>query len=266
MAFPICSSADQVVRKSFADRSYFREALATGDFALSDYIIGRVTGKPIIVLALPRMRDGVVETVLIAAIDLDWMSRIAAETGSSLGAEVLLIDKGADRARRLSRSGGNGSAAISRSESAISSRALKETEPASRTISLDGKSLHRRSRAAPRHQRGARGDAAARRGHREANRQARYEIGKILLAGILSFLVIWLGGELLVVRPIQSLARGAERLGSGELTASVPTEGLAPELKRLGESFNPWPCSFASARTNCAGRTKGSPSSHARTR
>ena len=234
--FPICSSADQVVRKSFADRPYFQEALATGDFALSDYIIGRVTGKPVIILALPRMHDGVAETVLIAAIDLAWMSAIAAETGSSLSAEVLLIDKGStvlaaypDPTVRVGRNLQDQSAFIS---------ALQDTNRTNGTMRLDGKTYIV--------------------GHAplsdtkavlavmlpleaviaEANAQARYEIGKILLAGVLSFLVIWLGGELLVVRPIESLARGAARLGSGDLATRIPTETLAPELKRLGESFN----------------------------
>jgi diguanylate cyclase (GGDEF)-like protein len=234
--FPICSSADQVVRKSFADRSYFQEAVATGDFALSDYIIGRVTGKPVIILALPRMDSGVAETVLIAAIDLAWMSAIAAETGSSLSAEVLLIDKGStvlaaypDPEARVGRNLREQSPFIS---------ALQEAESSSSLMSLEGKTY-------------IVGHAPLKDTKAvlavmlpldsvigEANRQARSEIGKILLSGILSFLVIWLGGELLVVRPIQSLARGAALLGSGELATRIPTEGLAPELKRLGESFN----------------------------
>jgi diguanylate cyclase (GGDEF)-like protein len=234
--FPICTSDDELVRKSFADRSYFREALATGDFALSDYIIGRVTGKPIVVVALPRMRNGVAETVLIAAIDLAWMSAIAAETGSSLSAEVLLIDKGStvlaaypDPAARVGRNLEEQSEFIS---------ALQKADASGSLMSVDGKTYivgH-----APLSDTKAvlavmlPLDAVI----AEANQQARYEIGKILLAGILSFLVIWLGGELLVVRPIKSLARGAVLLGSGDLTARIPTEGLAPELRRLGESFN----------------------------
>ena len=81
--------------KSFADRSYFREALATGDFALSDYIIGRVTGKPVIVLALPRMHERR-RRDRADRVDRSRMDEpIAAETGSNLGAEVLLMDKGA---------------------------------------------------------------------------------------------------------------------------------------------------------------------------
>lgn len=234
--FPICSSADQVVRKSFADRTYFQEALATGDFALSDYIIGRVTGMPVIILALPRMSNGVVETVLIAAIDLAWMSSIAAETGASLNAEVLLVDKGAtvlaaypDPQARIGRSLKKESAFIS---------ALQATEPSDPTVSLDGKSyiVGRASLSDTKAVLAVLLPLDAVIG--EANRQARYEVGKILLAGILSFLVIWLGGELLVVRPIESLARGAARLGSGDLTTRIPTDALAPELTRLGESFN----------------------------
>ncbi len=234
--FPICSSADQVVRKSFADRSYFRGALAMGDFALSDYMIGRVTGRPVIVLALPRMRDGIAETVLIAAIDLDWMSRIAAETGANLGAEVLLVDKGATVLAAYPNPKSWVGRNLADQASFVST--LKESRDSIESVSLDGRMQiigHARLRDT---------DAVLAvmlpldTVIAGANRQAWYEIGKILFAGLASFLVIWSGGELLVMRPIQSLTRGAALLGSGDLATRIPTEGLAPELKRLGDSFN----------------------------
>jgi diguanylate cyclase (GGDEF)-like protein len=234
--FPLCSSAESVVRTSFADRAYFKEAVATGDFALSDYIIGRVTGQPIIVLAFPRMRDGATETVLIAAIDLAWMARIAAETGSTLDAEVLLLDKSAtvlagypdprtwtgrhlddqpDFLAVLADPGdGIESADLDGKMRIIGHARLTDTD-ANLAVMLPLENVIA-----------------------DANRSALYAIGKILLAGMLCVSVIWLGGELLVLRPIRSLSKWAALLGSGDLDSRIPTEGLAPELKQLGHSFN----------------------------
>lgn len=233
--FPLCSSAHQVVPRSFADRSYFREALATGDFALSDYIVGRITGRPVIVVAVPRMRDGVAETVLITAIDLDWMSRIAADIGSGLGAEVLLLDK----QHTVLASSHDPQSWLGRNLSGQSDfvGALAAATPRG-PVELDG-----RARIVG-HAKLADTDAILavmiplETVLADANRQASYHIGKIMLLGVLSFLVIWLGGELLVVRPVESLTQGAERIGSGDLGARIETERLAPELRRLGESFN----------------------------
>ena len=43
---------------------------------------------------MPRMKNGEVETVVSAMIEVDWLSRIAAEIGARRGAEVLLLDSG----------------------------------------------------------------------------------------------------------------------------------------------------------------------------
>jgi PleD family two-component response regulator len=41
-----------------------------------------------------------------------------------------------------------------------------------------------------------------------------------------------------LLTPISQLTAAAARLGSGDLSARVQTQNLAPELKLLGETFN----------------------------
>jgi diguanylate cyclase (GGDEF)-like protein len=43
---------------------------------------------------------------------------------------------------------------------------------------------------------------------------------------------------LLVLSPLRILGESAAKLGSGHLAERIPTDGLAPELKRLADSFN----------------------------
>jgi diguanylate cyclase (GGDEF)-like protein len=73
---------------------------------------------------------------------------------------------------------------------------------------------------------------------RIASIRAWREFVTIVIGGTILLAAIWLGGEMLVVRPIRSLTRGAEILGAGEFAINIPTEGLPPELRRLAETFN----------------------------
>jgi hypothetical protein len=88
----VCTSADRLLPRSLADREYFRNAIATRGLVLSDYIISRLTGQPIIVAAMPRIENSRVESVVSASIDVSSFNRLAAETGGRSDAEILLMD------------------------------------------------------------------------------------------------------------------------------------------------------------------------------
>ena len=53
-----------------------------------------------------------------------------------------------------------------------------------------------------------------------------------------SFLVVWLGGERLLVQPMRSLIDSAEEIGGGDMSARVATEGMAKDSRILGTAFN----------------------------
>ncbi|MDR5682840.1 MAG: HD domain-containing phosphohydrolase [Armatimonadota bacterium] len=76
-----------------ADRRYFREAVRTGRFAIGEYQIGRITGKPTLNVALP-LRDaaGGVQAVLFAALDLARLQEVAARAALPAGSVILVID------------------------------------------------------------------------------------------------------------------------------------------------------------------------------
>ena len=232
----ICGSSNSIPTASIADRAYFQQATASGTFALSDYIVSRFSQSPGIVAAMPRMRGDAVESVVVLAIEVDWQTQIAAQTGSRHGAEVLLLD-----------SAGTVVAGYPPTDARVGRRifsdpklaaALKGPDGTIDSDALDGEHL------IISHARLSEMNAVlvvmlpfdsviA-----KAGRRARNQIVEILIAAVGSLAVIWIGGERLIMRPIQNLTRGAIRLGSGELGTRIPTEGLAPEFKRLGDSFN----------------------------
>jgi len=79
---------------SIADRDYFRRALASREFTVSNYIIGRASGKPVLIALLPMLDDvGEIDRILLAGIDLRWFSNLAAEAARASGAIVMLLDR-----------------------------------------------------------------------------------------------------------------------------------------------------------------------------
>lgn len=78
----------------FADRSYFREAIATGSFVIGEYTEGRVALRPVLPLALP-LRDGAgaVIGVVAAALDLGWLSGQLRERSLAKGGSVTVADR-----------------------------------------------------------------------------------------------------------------------------------------------------------------------------
>src|SRR5688500_1538689 len=66
-----CSAVSLADSLNVSDRLYFRQAMASRDFAVGEYIISRATAQPVLVVALPIL-DGArqVERIVIAALDL----------------------------------------------------------------------------------------------------------------------------------------------------------------------------------------------------
>src|SRR5689334_3019286 len=59
----------------FADRPYFQQAIATGNFVIGEYTVGRTVKQAVLPLAMPlRDRDGSIIGVVAAALDLNWLS------------------------------------------------------------------------------------------------------------------------------------------------------------------------------------------------
>ena len=88
-----CSAVDFSGSVNLADSSYFRRAMETKAFATGDYQIGRITGKPSIVFALPVLDErGTVSAVFFAALDLNWLDTLAAEIELPQGATLSVVD------------------------------------------------------------------------------------------------------------------------------------------------------------------------------
>lgn len=77
---------------SLADRAYVREALATGNFVVGPFTVGRSSGTSVIPLALPVLHDGRTSFLLVAAVRLSFVAEVSASVRLPEGACLELRD------------------------------------------------------------------------------------------------------------------------------------------------------------------------------
>ena len=90
----VASGVPLTQRVNLGDRSYFLRAKNSTKFALGEYQIGRITGKPSVNLAYPiRKESGELLAVLYVALDLTWLNQLIARADLPEGSTLGLIDR-----------------------------------------------------------------------------------------------------------------------------------------------------------------------------
>lgn len=90
----VCSALPLAGPTNLRDRIYFQRAVGTRAFAMGDYQIGRITGKPGLNVAYPLIDgNGPVRGVVFAALDLAWISQIGGNVELPRGAAVAVLNK-----------------------------------------------------------------------------------------------------------------------------------------------------------------------------
>ncbi len=89
-----CSSVPEAHGAHAEDRDYYRQAIAGQRFVIGSYIMGRLTGKPVLPFALP-MRDGQgkIAAVVFASLDLYELIKNVASAELPHGSRVTIMDR-----------------------------------------------------------------------------------------------------------------------------------------------------------------------------
>jgi len=88
-----CATMNILVGLQLGDREYFRKAQASGDFVFSDYLSAKSNNRPIMMAAYPVSAINLEEdAVVVAGINIDWMSKIMSNLGGRPGISALLVD------------------------------------------------------------------------------------------------------------------------------------------------------------------------------
>jgi diguanylate cyclase (GGDEF)-like protein len=238
-----CSNQNMLVGLNLSDREYFKKAQENRDFVFSDYLFAKSTNKPIMMGAYPVAAINPEEdAVVVAGINLDWMSKIMANLGGRPGIMSLLVDGAGvvlaappDQASMIGRPLDNVPLLSAIADKALSSTAttgslsFTATDGTKRAISF--------ARIAGTQSRlivsidEARVTAAI---NREI-RTAYLQLGFVCLFVLLGALI---GAEKLIINPIEVMTGMAKRFGDGDWSARVARNKLPSEFTPLARAFN----------------------------
>jgi diguanylate cyclase (GGDEF)-like protein len=238
-----CSTMPAMVGFDLDDREYIRKAREFHEFVVSDYILSRTTALPTIMAAYPVSAvDGGQESVVIAAIDLKWMSQLLSNRGERSGVSVVLID-------------GKGTILASPPESTnLIGHQLKDTSLLEavtlREINLDREFGSISFESADGEKKAV--SFARVTGTRarmivsinqsimlgEINRDIRTAYVQLALVGLFTLLGAWIVGERLIIRPVRMMTDMANRFGRGEFSARASNTSLPREFIPLARAFD----------------------------
>jgi diguanylate cyclase (GGDEF)-like protein len=233
----ICGSDPAVIGLNIGDRPYFQNALQSRDFALSDYLIRRVSGVPGLMATFPVIKDGgQIAAVVAASLDLNWISEVTASAARGTGTEVFVIDGGGTV---LAASAGE-QELVGKNFAGheLTHQLLSKEEGTTATRDYDGtKRILGFTRVPWTNARLAIGvDEVV--VHSGIDREISIAYVQLGVFGMLVLLAAWFGGERLILRPIRSLVRTATRFGRGDLRARAADEPWMAEFEPLAAAFD----------------------------
>jgi len=238
-----CSTLNMQVGLNLGDREYFRKAQETRDFVFSDYLFGKTNSRPMMMAAYPVAAINPEEdAVVVAGINIDWLSQIMTNLGGRPGISSLLVDSAgiviaapADQTSMIGRSLDNVPLL-----SAIAEKALSSSVPTG-SLSFTGGDGSKRmisfARISGTQSRlivsidEAKVTAAVNRDIRTAYLQ----LGFVCLFVLLGALI---GAEKLIINPIEVMTGMARRFGEGDWSARVARNKLPSEFVPLARAFN----------------------------
>ncbi len=238
-----CSTLNIQVGLNIGERDYFRKAQETGDFVFSDYLFGKTNNQPIMMAAYPVSAiNPEEESVAVAGINLDWLSKIMANLGGRPGISALLIDSAGvvlaappDEAGMIGRSLDNLPLLSAITYKALSgnsdtgSISFTTTDGSRRAISF-ARIAGTQSRLVV-----SVDEAKVTATINGEIRTAYLQLGLVCLFVLLGALI---GAEKLIIKPIEVMTGMAKRFGEGDWSARVAGSRLPSEFMPLARAFN----------------------------
>jgi diguanylate cyclase (GGDEF)-like protein len=239
-----CSTWPEVIeqRFDFSDRPYFKKALATGEFVVSDYLFSRLTNQPTVMaayLAPGLTKDD--DAVVLAAVNLDWMSKIMGNLGDRPGVTALLVD----HAGTVLAAPPGDASAIGRPMEDLAllpmiEAHLRNTDKQTGSLSFSASDGSQRAvsfATIP----GTGAQLIVSIDEARVSAVANHEIRTAYLQLAFVCLFVLLGAlvvaERLIIKPIQMMETMAQRFGRGDWSARVARNKLPAEFVPLARAF-----------------------------
>lgn len=236
----VCSAVPSSGPVSLGDRPYFRRVLATRSLAIGEYSVGRILGKPTVSVALPILGlAGTVEGVVVAPLRLDALGDIAAAVTLPAGATFTLVDReGTILARNPDREAWIGrSAPVAPLVQAL----LSGGEGTIETAGVDGVTrlyayLPVGADVGADFHLAVGFDAATL--YAYADWSLVTSLAWLVLGLAIVLVIVLLGSQTLILRPVGTLLGATRRLAAGDLGARTGLAGFGGELGRLANAFD----------------------------
>ena len=234
----LCNSVPRSPPLNVADRPYFRRALETKSLAVSDLLVGQLSGRKLLTLAQPTLDDrGAVETVLILTLDPKIISELLARVPLPPDATIGVLDGQGHRVARVpfdpALIGGASPVAdlLARLSGQGDGHLLQQDDDGVVRFYGFARSAHVADLVA---YVGLARDALF-------NAEDRLLVERLTLAGIafvLAALAAYWFGDYAVRRPIMRLRTAMQRVAAGDLSARAEVTSRTEELSELAASFN----------------------------
>jgi PAS domain S-box-containing protein len=222
---------------SISDRTYFKIAMQSGDFAVGDYVVmGRGTGSAGLHFAFPLQDEtGKVSGVIAAALDLDWFAERLKEKLPANAALNVADRNGTILVRVPGNDVWRGRSVPQQFRGIIYAKAPGVTE----VMGLDGVKQILGYIPIPASESGLHVGVAREWDavFADLNRAGQRALVLIGLGLVLSFLVVWFWGEYGIKGPIENLLAAVESWRSGYYASSGTAWGRS-ELGQLGQAFD----------------------------
>ena len=238
-----CATNNIFVGADLSERDYFKKARESRQLVFSDFLSAKITHNPIMMAAYPvsaiNEESG---AIILAGVNLDWMSKIMGNLSGRPGITAALIDSTgtvlaapADRASTIGRP--LDSVPLM---AAIAETALASNQPLG-SLSFAAADGSRRALSFARIA-GTQSRLVVSIDEAEVSaaidheiRTAYLQLGFVCLFVLLGALI---AAEKLIIQPIEMMVAMAKRFGQGEWTVRAARGGLASEFVPLARAFN----------------------------
>jgi diguanylate cyclase (GGDEF)-like protein len=238
-----CSTDNMYIGLDLADRQYFQKAQASKNFVFSDFLLARPTNIPIVMAAYPVSAiNSDATAVVLASINLDWMSKAMSNFGNRPGVSAALIDStGVVLAAPQDQSDmiGKPLEAIPLM-SAIAEKALNSDQEDGSLSFTAADGSHRALSFARIAGTEARLIASIDEDKVTAAINRDIQTAYLQLGFVILFVLLGahIAAEKLIIQPIQMMADMAQRFGHGDRSARAVRSHLPAEFVPLARAFN----------------------------
>jgi signal transduction histidine kinase len=239
----LASAALSPGRPGPVQRTFFRRLIQSSGFIVAENPVDDLSGKPVVNVGFPIFdRIGKHAGAVFATLDLSWFSRFGSDVASLLPKGATWTEIGADGKIRVRFPAGRDWIGKPFPEKNLLKTVRTEREGVADVEDNSGNDTY--AAFAPKHSQVLNEDTVTVLSipkddlFASADRTLFRSLGWLVLAAGLPLLLVWIGSDLLIIRPVKSLVRSSARLASGDM--SVRT-GLSPgrdELGRLTLAFD----------------------------